>query len=228
MSGKARKLSDNAIVAAWSPDGKRLACSRGVRMPWESFLLDIATGKEEPLPLPKTDYVCDWSPDGHLLAVLAYNPDKTFKHPTKGTYPLRKLYLFHLGDHQRHDLIADPLSDNIWPRFSPDGRWLAYHQRMQCIGRVPYDAVVYDLKKDCSKEVLSFNKTFPGYMDFRANGFPCWSCDGQQIGWLAPLHHWWPQPSKMALVVARKAGGLAQQLNLYERGLRFVYAVDWR
>jgi Tol biopolymer transport system component len=169
-----------------------------------------------------------WSPDGRQLAVLATRPDKTFEHPTKGTYPLRRIYLYSLTDGRHEELKADPLSDNIWPRFSPDGRRLAYHHRQHQGSSVLYEIGVYDLQSRSSTDVFSFSKTYREYLDYKANGFPAWSPDTRQMVWLVPFQHWWAEPMKMTLVYVRTAGGLAEQVDLYERGLRFVSAVDWQ
>ena len=50
----------------------------------KTSIIDVKTGHEQRLPIPKEDAVDDWSPDGKTLAVMAGNVDKAFEHPTKG------------------------------------------------------------------------------------------------------------------------------------------------
>jgi hypothetical protein len=226
-NGHTRKLADG-MVEAWSPDGKRLACRRGERGSWESFLLDVDNGREERLPLPKTDLVNDWSPDGRRLAVSAGNPDQTFEHPTKGTYPLRKIYLVNTDGSGREELKADRLLDILWPRFAPDGKRLTYHQRRHQDGRVFHAAVVYTLDGGTAKEILSFDTFYKGNKEYRANGFPCWSPAGEQVIWLVPRQRTEWATLKMELLFVSPATRTAKRLDLYEKGLRFVTAVDWR
>jgi hypothetical protein len=98
---------------------------------WESFTVDLATKLEQRLPIPKTDLVEDWSPDGKLVTVVASNPKKVFKHPNpkKGNYPLRQLYLLKLEGAKREEFTIGVMQDNIYSRFSPDGNLVAYGQR---------------------------------------------------------------------------------------------------
>jgi Tol biopolymer transport system component len=227
VNGRLRKIIDDAMVQAWSPDGRRLACTRGVGRPWQSFLLDAATGKEHSLPLPKTELVLDWSPDGRWLAVMSY-PDKNFQHPSKGTYALRKIGLVKPDGSGREDLKADPLLDNIRPRFSPDSKRLVYFQRKHREGRVLHDAVVYELDGSGAREMLDFNTVFQGNHQFKSEGFPCWSPDGKQFCWLVPLQRTATSPIKMELVFVSPTTGLQKRLDLDELGIRFASTMDWR
>jgi len=82
-----------------------------------------------PLPIPKTDVVEDWSPDGRFLSVMAGNVEKTFKHSTKGTYPLRQIYRMKIDGSERQMLTPESSDDSIWSRFSPDGTRLTHYRR---------------------------------------------------------------------------------------------------
>ena len=119
-----RKIADDLIVVAWSPDGRRIAAIRDTdpKTPGrENLIIDVKTGHEQRLPIPKEDAVDDWSPDGKTLAVMAGNVDKVFEHPTKGTYPLRQIYLINPDGTGAAPLTTRPLSDSLDARFSPDG-----------------------------------------------------------------------------------------------------------
>ncbi len=55
-----------------------------------------------------------WSPDGQLLAFVEVNP-------TTG----RDIWVLRMGDRKAQPFLRTPFDESV-PRFSPDGRWLAY------------------------------------------------------------------------------------------------------
>jgi dipeptidyl aminopeptidase/acylaminoacyl peptidase len=55
-----------------------------------------------------------WSPDGQLLAFIVVNP-------TTG----RDIWVLRFSDRKAQPFLQTPLNETA-PRFSPDGRWLAY------------------------------------------------------------------------------------------------------
>ncbi|WP_437730017.1 protein kinase domain-containing protein [Sorangium sp. So ce1335] len=113
-----RVVFDNEVEsAAISPDGTWLAFSgmRGGR--FGAWVKSLATGEERRLAdgLINFALAVDWSPDGRHIA-LSMSPD--------GRSP-RDIRVFSLDDARPRDLIVGP-SDDRYPRFSRDGRWLAY------------------------------------------------------------------------------------------------------
>jgi len=89
------KLAEKGHVRCWSPDGKQVACllSKDKDGEWESVVIDVKTKQSRSLPIPETDAIEDWSPDGRFISVMDGNPEGRFEHPTKGLYPLRRIYL---------------------------------------------------------------------------------------------------------------------------------------
>ena len=120
------------------------------------------TGKSNLLPVPKTDLVWDWSPDGQTLAVMAGNAGKVFEHPTKGTYPLRQIYLVRPDGSGRELLTTGPMLDSIAACFSPDGTRLAYQERRHHEGRVLHFAVVQDRTHGEPKDLVEFTELLRG------------------------------------------------------------------
>jgi dipeptidyl aminopeptidase/acylaminoacyl peptidase len=55
-----------------------------------------------------------WSPDGQLLAFTELNPTTGWD-----------IWVVRLGDHKTQPFLRTPFTEG-GPRFSPDGRWLAY------------------------------------------------------------------------------------------------------
>lgn len=114
--------TDGLVVqgpAAWSPDSNELtfAVRKGSR---EHSIYRVrrtgGTPKQTARCRPRTDGNCqlDWSPDGTTLAIA----DRW-----QGNF---ELYLFELASGRRRDLIAPGKVDVKSPRFSPNGKWIAY------------------------------------------------------------------------------------------------------
>ena len=228
IDGRLRKIANDAIVQAWSPDGTQLACFRGKQHEWTSFIVDIATGNEQRLRISNRDIAYDWSPDGKTFAVVAMNPDKTFKHPTKGMYPLRQIYFAKQDGSGREDVTTDSLSDNLWPRFSPDGQRVSFSQRRHDGVRLSHTAVVADRCGKDRKEVIDFDKFYPGFKQFKPNAPPCWSPDGQTIVWLVPRKKTETGTQKIDLLFASVRTGEIKQLDLDKLGIQWVQELDWR
>jgi Tol biopolymer transport system component len=55
-----------------------------------------------------------WSPDGQLLAFTEVNPNTGYD-----------IWVLRMGDRKAQPFIRTPFNESV-PRFSPDGRWLAY------------------------------------------------------------------------------------------------------
>jgi eukaryotic-like serine/threonine-protein kinase len=113
---------NNAPV--WTPDGKRIAFQSNKEGPANLFwqLADGSGGLER---LTTSEYLqapMSWSPDGQLLAFLEINPSTQ-----------REIWVLRVGDPSAGPgqvRKAQPFMrtrfDEVEPRFSPDGRWLAY------------------------------------------------------------------------------------------------------
>ncbi|WP_437284126.1 protein kinase domain-containing protein [Sorangium sp. So ce406] len=114
-----RVVFDNEVEsAAISPDGAWLAFSGMRDGRFGAWVKSLATGEERRLAdgLANFALAVDWSPDGRHVA-LSMSPD--------GRSP-RDIRVFSLDDPARpRELIVGP-SDDRYPRFSRDGRWLAY------------------------------------------------------------------------------------------------------
>jgi RNA polymerase sigma factor (sigma-70 family) len=222
------KVLDNAVVAAWSPDGNRLACFRGQMGEWESFFVDLTTAQTQRLPISRADLVEDWSSDGATLAVMAGNPGKTFQHPTKGNYPLRQVYLMKPDGTARQDLTTGAMLDSIWARFSPDGKQLVYQQRRHQDGRVLHFAVVQNRDGSGTRDLVQFNELLKSNKEFRPHGHPCWSPDGTSVAWLVPRRKVQSGDTRMELIIISVPTGRVDRIDLHEKGIRWVQAIDWR
>jgi len=120
VSGIATRLTFEPVDAnsvVWSPDGSRVAFGQAHQGPPDVVALALASGQIEPLlRAPGVQLPRDWSPDGRMLAVEDYLSSRRDQ---------RQLWLLSLSDGQRHRFRDTPA--NVYhPRFSPDGRSLAF------------------------------------------------------------------------------------------------------
>jgi len=103
---------------AWTPDGKRLAFGTDRAGPRNLFWqLADGSGKAERLTtneIAQSDVAGAWSPDGQTLAYESLVPGAGYD-----------LWVYRLSDHKTQPFLQTRFNE-ISPRFSPDGRWLAY------------------------------------------------------------------------------------------------------
>ena len=101
---------------AWAAGGKRIAFQSNKdgapNLFWQ--LADGSGGLER---LSTSEYVqvpMSWSPDGQVLAYIEINPNTGYD-----------IWMLRLSDHKAQPFLHTPFNESV-PRFSPDGRWLAY------------------------------------------------------------------------------------------------------
>jgi eukaryotic-like serine/threonine-protein kinase len=100
---------------AWSPDGLRIAFTSSRKGNWDIFVKKVS-GVEEETPVAESadpKWVKDWSKDGRYIAYTFGMADTDLY-----TIPL-------FGDRKPFPIVQSPSSQDM-PRFSYDGKWLAY------------------------------------------------------------------------------------------------------
>ncbi|HWE40175.1 MAG TPA: hypothetical protein VG406_26725 [Isosphaeraceae bacterium] len=175
--GEPRKVADVGGIPVWSGDGKELIVSQGNiegrqrgRLRHETWRVGLGGKGPVKLPVPEPDGVEDWSADGRWLATVTIRPNDTFK----GYH----VYVMHPdGTGQR--CVADEPGTNLFPRFAPDGRRVAYtHMEPLKDNRWgPGSIRVVDL--DGKGRTTIYNEG--------EDGFPeqlCWSPDGKRLACL--------------------------------------------
>ena len=99
---------------AWSADGSRIVYAHLQGTLWISEVgslgapVSIETGSDEVWP-------SSWSSDGNWLAFAASHPLNQ-----------RDVYAVNVDMPEERITIADSQADEAWPRFSPDGDYVAY------------------------------------------------------------------------------------------------------
>lgn len=178
----------------------------------------------------------DWSPASELLCITALHPDKTFEHPTLGTYPLREVFLMGVSGMPRVQLRNDPLHDDMWGRFSPDGRQVSFQRRRHADGEVFHEVVVQGSDGKNPRKVLGFEDLKGDWRTFKPQGPACWSRDGKQLATVVIRSGYVPlgreptenvyQTSSELLFVALETGDV-RRLDLKKLGFDIVVWIDW-
>ena len=101
----------------WSPDGKRIASASNPAAGQLNLFWRAADGSGDAERLVTNDYLNapnSFSPDGQLLAFVDNNPETG-----------RDIWVLRMSDRKVQPFLRTPYEDTA-PRFSPDGKWLAY------------------------------------------------------------------------------------------------------
>lgn len=109
----------NERHACWSPDGKQIVYFSYRNGPANLYIAG-QFGDEQPfLLLPKETYYPTWSPDGKtILFHLHDQEDKAHDN--------RDLWYVNVTDKKPIQFTNTPMFKEGMPRFSPDGKWVAY------------------------------------------------------------------------------------------------------
>jgi Tol biopolymer transport system component len=105
--------------ACWSPDGRQIVYFSYRNGP-ANLYMGTEWGEEKPfLLLPKETYAPSWSPDGkHIVYHLHDQEDKAHDN--------RDLWYVEVSEKKPMPFTNTPTFKEAMPRFSPDGRYVAY------------------------------------------------------------------------------------------------------
>jgi Tol biopolymer transport system component len=166
--GAIRNLPVAGLNPFWSSDGKRLMMAvgkgevRGTQMTnMEAWVVNADGSDRRKLPIPETDQVDDWSPDGSWILAGSHR-DKAVGY---------QIYRMRLDGTEARRLTASGKGVlNLDGRISPDGRQIAYWR----IG--DRQAGVWVMNADGSNphRILEAKAS-------AIPGGPAWSPDGQKI-----------------------------------------------
>jgi beta-lactamase regulating signal transducer with metallopeptidase domain len=170
----ARRLAEVGGRPIWSPDGRELVSSDGKHIDrddnetpekpvWEvaTWKLSRDGGEKTELPIPSTDFVEDWSPDGEWFVT------SSDRHAPYGSG--YQIYLMRTdGTAQRR--LTDGRGLNVYVRFSPDGKQIVFlHQEKSKNSIRTIDVATGD-------ETVVFEDD-----GLTKVTFACWSPDGKRL-----------------------------------------------
>jgi Tol biopolymer transport system component len=116
-------FTGRANIPVWTPDGKHIlfrSASNGLSIYW--IRSDGAGDPQRILENPKYFVPWSFSPDGRRLAYMESNPETGLD---IWTLPLEIADPDHPKAGKPEPFLRTP-ADELAPRFSPDGRWIAY------------------------------------------------------------------------------------------------------
>jgi serine/threonine-protein kinase len=110
-------------MAVWTPNGKRIAFESNKEGPLNIFwqMADGSGGLERLTTDENIQVPYSWSPDEKQLAFFEVIPNPP--DPNASTH--REIWVLRMGDRKMQPFLRTRFDESV-PRFSPDGRWLAY------------------------------------------------------------------------------------------------------
>lgn len=207
------KLLDGSSLGTWSPDGRRLLYhvndgSEG----WygTTWSLDLATKEKQKLPIPETEQAEDWTSNGDWLVTVSGRHTAE-----KNGY---QLYLMHPNGTEERRVTQDR-SANLYPRFSPDGKQIAYHHFTLAEKGGLW---IVDVDGSNPRQILAEEEN-------AVIGGLCWSPDGRSLAMKVAENINDREQRKMRLEIVAVAGGTPRALQLKDvTVIHFMQTPDWR
>ena len=166
-TGENRRLTDKgpwiksdafAMSALFSPDGSQIASWWLIAEGLEEIRLIDISGKAPPRVLLRRQTIStrmtDWSPDGSCLVAMEWKRGDDYPNPGAEPRPGRPVLIdLRTGEVKALANGTSVLEGRVWPRFSPDGRYLVYDRAIPSDGG-HRDIFLYDLRAGAERVLI--------------------------------------------------------------------------
>ncbi|MEO8308665.1 MAG: TIR domain-containing protein [Pseudomonadota bacterium] len=175
------------VYPVWSPDGERIvyasmAGTASAGAIYQKFT--SGTGEaEQILSAGSVKFPSSWSADGRYLLFFIANPEAGVD---TWIMPMT-------GDRKPSVLLKTPFFE-VWPRFSPDGKWVAYQSDES--GR--FEIYVRSFVEPDGKGSVPSLGSGQWQVSTAGGAFPVWSPDGRELYFLNPAGEMFASPIKVS------------------------------
>ena len=214
------QLTSGPSSLAWSPDSTELIYSMAGSL-WrqKAGTADIGAsssgdgpGVALQLTAASYDYQPDWSPDGRWVVYSSYHNDSM------------ELWVLDLASGRTKPLLANG-AVNVEPRFSPDGKRIAftstlYNKRFHLFTADIADGKLANIERLTGEHKSELPRYYYSAYDHEIN--PLWSRDGKEILYVSNRNHiygtggFWRTPARAAPGVDIAAGAAAREFHYEE------------
>jgi hypothetical protein len=202
------QLTSGPSSLAWSPDSHELIYSMAGSL-WRQTL---GTGVARQLTAGSYDYQPDWSPDGRWVIYSSYRNDAM------------ELWILELATGAARPLLANG-AVNVEPRFSPDGKRVAfvstlYNKRFHIFTADIEGGKLKGVERLTGEHKSQLPRYYYSPFDHEIN--PVWTRDGQAIIYVSNRNHiygtggFWRTPSRAAAGEGPAASAAAHEFHYEE------------
>ena len=210
------QLTSGPSSLAWSPDSRELIYSMAGSLWRQSAAAAGAgtgsTGAAQQLTQNSYDYQPDWSPDGRWVIYSSYRNDAM------------ELWVLDLMSGKQRPLLMNG-AVNVEPRFSPDGRRIAfvstlYNGRFHIFTADFNDGALANVERLTGEHKSDLPRYYYSPYDHEIN--PVWTRDGRSIIYVSNRNHiygtggFWRTPSRAAPGTDLAAAAEAREIHYEE------------
>lgn len=206
------QLTSGPSSLAWSPDSTEMIYSMAGSLWRQKIGAGSGTGVAQQLTASSYDYQPDWSPDGRWVVYSSYRNDAV------------ELWILDLASGAAKPLLANG-AVNVEPRFSPDGKRIAfvstlYNKRFHIFTADIDDGKLSDVQRLTGEHKSELPRYYYSPYDHEIN--PVWTRDGQSIIYVSNRNHiygtggFWRTPSRAAAGADAAAGAAAREFHYEE------------